>query len=96
VRVFLDSRLGRHFADEVANGLWKGEALESAIEGAITRWMGWRIAHAVCLRPVPADEARSDLPGRMPLERVVAWSWNARSDVHGFGGRITVVRAVGA
>jgi hypothetical protein len=43
VRDFLDSRLGRHFADEVANGLWKGEALEPAIETAIARWMGWRI-----------------------------------------------------
>jgi hypothetical protein len=43
VRNFLDSRLGRHFADEVANGLWKGEALGPAIDAAITRWMGWRI-----------------------------------------------------
>jgi hypothetical protein len=43
VRDFLDSRLGRHFADEVANGLWKGEALEPAIDAAIARWMGWRI-----------------------------------------------------
>ena len=43
VRDFLDSRLGRHFADDVANGLWKGEALEPAIDAAITRWMGWRI-----------------------------------------------------
>ena len=25
VRDFLDSRHGRHFADDVANGLWKGE-----------------------------------------------------------------------
>jgi hypothetical protein len=25
---------------------------------------------------------------------VVGWSWNARSDVHGIGGRITVVRAL--
>jgi hypothetical protein len=44
VRDFLDSRLGRHFADEVANGLCKGEAIEPAIDAAITRWMGWRIA----------------------------------------------------
>jgi hypothetical protein len=43
VRDFLDSRLGRHFADEVANGLWKGEALETAISAATARWMGWRI-----------------------------------------------------
>jgi hypothetical protein len=43
VRDFLDSRHGRHFADAVANGLWKGEAPEPAIDAAIARWMGWRI-----------------------------------------------------
>jgi hypothetical protein len=43
VRDFLDCRLGRHFADEVANGLCKGEAIEPAIKAAVTRWMGWRI-----------------------------------------------------
>jgi hypothetical protein len=32
----------------------------------------------------------------MPLEGVVGWSWNARSDVHGIGGRIPVVRAARA
>lgn len=36
-------RLGRHFADEVANGLWRGEPIESAIDAAISRWMVWRI-----------------------------------------------------
>jgi hypothetical protein len=43
VRDFLDSRHGRHFADDVANELWKGETLKVAIDAAITRWMGWRI-----------------------------------------------------
>jgi hypothetical protein len=43
VRDFLDSRHGRHFADDVANELWKGETLKEAIDAAITRWMGWRI-----------------------------------------------------
>jgi hypothetical protein len=43
VRDFLDSRHGRHFADDVANGLWKGETLDAAIGAAIARWMGWRI-----------------------------------------------------
>ncbi len=43
VRDFLDSRHGRHFMDEVANGLWKGEPLEPAIDAAVVRWMGWRI-----------------------------------------------------
>ena len=43
VRDFLDSRHGRHFADDVAGELWKGETLKEAIDAAITRWMGWRI-----------------------------------------------------
>ena len=47
VRDFLDSRHGRHFADDVASGLAKAgtEHLEAAIEAAITRWQGWRIGH---------------------------------------------------
>ena len=43
VRDLLDSRHGRHFADDVASGLWKGETLKLAIDAAIARWMGWRI-----------------------------------------------------
>ena len=43
VRDFLDSRHGRHFADDVAGQLSKGLGLEEAIEAAVARWMGWRI-----------------------------------------------------
>ena len=43
VRDFLDSRRGRHFADDVAGELGKGSGIEAAIEAAIARWMGWRI-----------------------------------------------------
>jgi len=43
VRDFLDSRSGRHFADEVANGLFQDLALDASIEAAIARWMSWRI-----------------------------------------------------
>ena len=43
VRDFLDSTHGRHFADDFANELWKGEPLKVAIDAAITGWMGWRI-----------------------------------------------------
>ena len=43
VRVFLDSRHGRHFADEVQNGLYRGQTLVDAINAAIERWMGWKI-----------------------------------------------------
>ncbi len=41
---FLDSRHGRHFADDVANGLFTGLALEPAINAAVTRWMDWTIS----------------------------------------------------
>lgn len=41
-RDFLDSRNGRHFADDVANGLAAGMNLHAAINAAIGRWMGWR------------------------------------------------------
>jgi hypothetical protein len=43
-RAFLDSRHGRHFADEVSNHLTAGQALASAINAAATTWMGWRIS----------------------------------------------------
>ena len=43
VRLFLDSRHGRHFADDVQNGLYEGKALEDAINTATQRWMGWTI-----------------------------------------------------
>jgi hypothetical protein len=43
IRDFLDSRYGRHFADEVANGLVSGRELPTAIDSAIERWMEWRI-----------------------------------------------------
>ncbi|MEA1052339.1 hypothetical protein U5801_21390 [Lamprobacter modestohalophilus] len=43
IQPFLDSRQGRHFADDVCNALFEGCALEAAIEAAIHRWMGWTI-----------------------------------------------------
>ena len=47
VRDFLDSRYGRHFADEVAMGLCGGRDLPRAIDEAIERWMGRRIDAAI-------------------------------------------------
>jgi hypothetical protein len=44
VRDFLDSIHGRHFADDVANGLFAGQPLAAAIDAAVARWMGWRIS----------------------------------------------------
>lgn len=43
VRPFLDSRHGRHFADDVLNHMLTGNNVEQAIHAAATRWMGWTI-----------------------------------------------------
>lgn len=54
VRDFLDSRHGRHFADDVHNGIHAGLDLSEAIEAAITRWMGWTInREAACEIAMP-------------------------------------------
>lgn len=45
VRTFLDSRHGRHFADDVQNGLFRGQPLVDAINAATQQWMGWKIGH---------------------------------------------------
>ena len=47
VRDFLDSRHGRHFADDVANGLVAGKPLPAAIDAAVTTWMGWKISRQI-------------------------------------------------
>ena len=41
VRLFLDSRHGRHFADDVNSGLYQGQTLPDAISAATQRWMSW-------------------------------------------------------
>lgn len=46
VRTFLDSRHGRHFADDVQNGLYTGATLAEAINAATQRWMGWTIGRS--------------------------------------------------
>ena len=43
VRLFLDSRHGRHFADDVLNALLIDHSVEQAIHAAVARWMGWTI-----------------------------------------------------
>ena len=43
VRVFLDSRHGRHFADDVQNGLCRGQTVADAINAATQQWMDWTI-----------------------------------------------------
>lgn len=45
VRDFLDSRTGRHFADDVMGALESGTPdSASAIKAAIAKWQGWRIS----------------------------------------------------
>jgi hypothetical protein len=43
VRIFLDSRHGRHFADDVLNQMQGGRRLAEAIHAANHRWMAWTI-----------------------------------------------------
>lgn len=43
VRLFLDSRFGRHFADDVLNQLHAGHTLPDAINAATQQWMTWKI-----------------------------------------------------
>jgi hypothetical protein len=45
VRAFLDSRHGRHFADDVRNHLLTHKKLEDAIIAAVAQWMKWTITN---------------------------------------------------
>ena len=47
VQLFLDSRHGRHFADDVGMQLHAGHALPEAIENACGKWMSWTIGRYV-------------------------------------------------
>ncbi len=46
VRAFLDSRDGRHFADEVSNQLARGLTLDAAIRAAVGVYQDWRTTRA--------------------------------------------------
>jgi hypothetical protein len=44
VRAFLDSRYGRHFADEVEMNMPRNSTrIDDAIAPAVAKWMGWKI-----------------------------------------------------
>ena len=47
VRLFLDSRHGRHFADDVHNQMFRGLPLATAIDAATRQWMGWTIGRHI-------------------------------------------------
>lgn len=49
VRAFLDSRHGRHFADDVVNALLEPRPLADAIAVATAKWMAWRIRRATAI-----------------------------------------------
>lgn len=59
VRGFLDSRLGRHFADEVSNQMARGVPLEPAIRAAIAVHETWRID--------TATQRREGIPAGLPF-----------------------------
>ena len=46
VVAFLDSKYGRHFADEVHNQTYKGLLLEQAITVTVLQYMAWTISRA--------------------------------------------------
>jgi hypothetical protein len=48
-RVFLDSRFGRHFADDVRGYLLANQSIPAAIQSAVTRWMGGTITRETSL-----------------------------------------------
>ena len=58
VRAFLDSRHGRHVADEVQDGLFVGCNLQDAIDKATAKWMGWTIGRKTTQRTgIPSNMA---------------------------------------
>jgi hypothetical protein len=56
VKTFLDSRLGRHFADDVNDRMHRGASLGDAIAKTTAEWMTGRIARRIRLEMgIPAD-----------------------------------------
>ncbi len=59
IRDFLDSRMGRHFADDEVGALGCGVATsEAAIAAAIRKWQGWRISRTT--------EREDGIPAELP------------------------------
>ena len=54
VRTFLDSRHGRHFADDVANQIAAGKPLKEAVLATAHRWVAWTISRlTTCETNIP-------------------------------------------
>jgi hypothetical protein len=47
VRIFLDSRHGRHFADDVQNHLLITTELQHAVHAAAKQWLSWKITKSI-------------------------------------------------
>ncbi len=63
VRDFLDSRMGRHFADEVVDRMARGTPAEQALEETIDSWCHQRISRAT--------ERDEGIPAGLPA--LVGW-----------------------
>jgi hypothetical protein len=70
IRAFLDSREGRHFADDTINELATGLSIENAVKTAVVRWMGWKI-----------DQKTSREYG-IPTGLPYLTGWVAHHDIH--------------
>jgi hypothetical protein len=65
VRAFLDSRAGRHFADDVLNFLRRGARIEIAIDHAVELWQGWSITKGT--------ERDHGIPAGLPYLTGMVW-----------------------
>ena len=73
VRDFLDSRHGRHFADDLAIVLSRGETMSNAIDAAITRWMDWRIS--------PETSRETGIPPGLPYFTGLAGHFDIMAEI---------------
>ncbi len=63
VRDFLDSRMGRHFADELVDRMARGAPAEQALDATIAAWCRQRISRAT--------ERHEGIPAGLPA--LVGW-----------------------
>ncbi len=63
MRDFLDSRMGRHFANEVVDRMASGTPAEQALEETIAEWRRQRISRAI--------ERHQGIPAGLPA--LVGW-----------------------
>ena len=59
VRDFLDSRMGRHFGDEMVGRMSRGASIEHALNATIDQWCKWTIGSKT--------EREEGIPASMPM-----------------------------